>query len=571
MSWIKGLNINTIIQRLGNVWSRFSLSLICFYIATFILLYVVDSDDSIESLFSTMAALALAGLTTLVATIYVESRGLSGNKKWIAYAMSLLVPLIYWCVMPSNVHDSSACYGWFSLGLLTLSILGILLAPYLFSDKGHDAYITYCYKVLLRLAETVFFGFVLAASLSLALAAIDQLFGVSVKGHTFSRLFISIAGIFCTTYYLSIFPKSYTDIQQARSKALSIFGQYVLVPIIFIYALILYAYLAKVLGQSEWPQAWVKYLITWFLILGTCTYIFNQYTTKESITKIAKWYNRIFYWACIPVSILLLISVYREYSKDGITEEIYLLGVTAVWSLLLSLYMIIARRDDTRWIPISLGIAAIIAFFSPFNICKSIVHSQLGVVESKLTDAGLLSDGQLVAGSETQEIDNIAQNLYKLDDYKALNRLRSWDDKQLIKQEDMSVAGILNALNIQSNFNHRSEQIETLFIDNGVNNSYTVIGYEEMLALRNYIPEDSQRFAYLNANVLMIYKNGSVQHEFDMTQLLEGLHKETKEITLSDEQADIKIMINQMNVTKSGRKRNIQYLEGWVLYRSKLK
>lgn len=135
----------------------------------------------------------------------------------------------------------------------------------------------------------------------------------------------------------------------------------------------------------------------------------------------------------------------------------------------------------------------------------------------------------------------------------------------------MSVAGILDALNIQSNFNHRSEQIETLFIDNGVNNSYTVIGYEEMLALRNYIPEDSQRFAHLNANVLVIYKDGSVQHEFDMTQLLEGLHKETKEITLSDEQADIKIMINQMNVTKSGRKRNIQYLEGWVLYRSKLK
>ena len=107
---------------------------------------------------------------------------------------------------------------------------------------------------------------VLYIGLSLALLAVDKLFNAHINGKVYLRLLIIIAGLFNTWFFLSGVPKNVSDISEKiiYPKGLKVFTQFVLIPLISIYLVILYAYMFKIIFTWNIPKGWVSYLVLCF-------------------------------------------------------------------------------------------------------------------------------------------------------------------------------------------------------------------------------------------------------------------------------------------------------------------
>lgn len=570
MKWLRWLNLKNISASVQQVWSRFGLTLACCYVLTLFLLYYVDNDMDLEHLMRSILAIGLAVMTTWVAKVAIESHKLSSPINWIVYAVSLILPVVYWWGLPEFTHNTSICYGWITLGLYLVCALAIFVVPYFRNKGSDDAYVTYSYDVVLSLAQALFFGLVFWLSLSLALIALDKLFGIDVKGVAFYRLFISIAGFFCTTYFLSIFPKDYEHVQTDRGKGLQVLGSYVLAPVVWLYALILYAYIFKVLLDANGAEPWVKYLITWFLLLGLITYLFNQYTSQEQSNRIASWYSKTFFPISIPLSILLLYTMYTEYQSEGITEENYLLSMLATWMLCLAIYMTISRIDNNRWITRSLLAMVILAFFSPWNICRSVVNSQTDRLESMLTESGHISNGQLRSKEISTEINNISNTLDALHRYQELDRVRNWDKTGILEQDTLHTYDILKTLNITTTNGVADPRERSIYINNQWLQGIDISPYDSMYPLLSYVSEDDEVRAYMKDMTLYLPTENGGQKSYDLSSYIAAADEQTKQWIISDASSEIKIIINHMSIQKVDDQITSLNIDGFVLYKSKV-
>jgi hypothetical protein len=63
--------------------------------------------------------------------------------------------------------------------------------------------------------------------------------------------------------FLAGFPRDFSNPATISDypQGLKIMTQYVLLPLVTLYLLILYAYLAKVIFTAHWPSGWVAYLV----------------------------------------------------------------------------------------------------------------------------------------------------------------------------------------------------------------------------------------------------------------------------------------------------------------------
>ena len=96
---------------------------------------------------------------------------------------------------------------------------------------------------------------VLFAGIAAALAAIDNLLNIQVAGHAYSRLWIVIAFVFNTWFFLGGVPQDLNELEQRRDypRGLKVFSQFILIPLVAVYATILMVYFARILISGQWP------------------------------------------------------------------------------------------------------------------------------------------------------------------------------------------------------------------------------------------------------------------------------------------------------------------------------
>ena len=99
----------------------------------------------------------------------------------------------------------------------------------------------------------------LSATLALALAALDKLFGIDVDEKNYPRLWCLIAFVFNTWYFLGGVPRWLGELERTSEypQVLKVFSQFILVPLVLLYLLILTAYLGRVAITREWPSGWI--------------------------------------------------------------------------------------------------------------------------------------------------------------------------------------------------------------------------------------------------------------------------------------------------------------------------
>ncbi len=343
-----------------------------------------------------MMAANLGLVLTLSASLLTRSRELPAavSMRWkIAAAMLACAFAILLNPMerPSDV-----------MRFVLLSLAGHLLVAFSgFLRAGHlQGFWQFNKALFIRVSTGLLYTGVLYGGLAASIASVNFLFGVKFEWDTYSILWIWLAGIFNTLFFLAGVPRDFKalDDDQSYPAALKVFTQYVLVPLMSVYLLILLAYEVKIVLEWSLPKGNVSLLVMGYSVFGILA-ILLIFPIRDS--ERARWprvFGRSFYVLLLPLLVLLLVAIGARISRYGVTEPRYFLVVLAFWLAGVSVYALFSPTKIIKWIPVTLCLLAVLAAYGPQSAISMSLNSQqqrmrklLGERPSELRDDNIRS------------------------------------------------------------------------------------------------------------------------------------------------------------------------------------
>jgi hypothetical protein len=306
-------------------------------------------------------------------------------KALFRYGLSLLIgSLLFWFVFSFDVAISEVEIQQFFVLNIALHLL-VSFAGFLLIKYNQEEFWEFNKQLFLRIITAGFYSGVLFAGLALAIVAVKELFVLDLNEKVFGYLFVCIAGPFNTLFFLNGIPDIYNSkkpLVLSYPVGLKKFTQYVLLPLISLYLVILLCYEAKILISLSLPIGWVSYLVLVFAIVGILSFLLVLPIASSHGNLWIQTFNRWFYYLLIPLLGLLFWAIlYRIYSY-GFTHERYYVVLLSFWLAIVVGYFLIANNPKIKFIPISLCLAGFFSIWGPQSADSVSKTSQLNRFES---------------------------------------------------------------------------------------------------------------------------------------------------------------------------------------------
>jgi hypothetical protein len=334
----------------------------------------------------------LGMLLSLSMALYAERKKFSVSGKWISGIISVLLITVYFFTLPDHFEE-------FNFRQIALFIIGLhlLIAFVPFISKGEvNGFWQYNKSLFLRILASALYSSVFYIGLALALLAIENLFSVKIQSKWYEDLWVLVFGLFNTLFFFDGIPYGFENLGTKTDypKGLKIFTQYVLIPLIVVYFVILYAYIFKIIGTGKWPYGWVSYLVLAFAISGIFSLLLIYPVRQETQNKWMPVFSRFFYFALCPLIVMLFIAILRRINTYGITEERYYVFALAFWLAAITIYFIFSKSKNIKVIPISLCILVFGASFGPWGALAISLKSQTGRLLNLMRSNNLIDANQ---------------------------------------------------------------------------------------------------------------------------------------------------------------------------------
>jgi len=394
--------IENIFKEAFVTFKRFPIEILIAVVGSVSAIYLVDltydqHDYPIQNLLHT----CLVGLTfALSVSIYSERKKFDIKTKAILQAVVVALLVAYYFYLPQDelplVYIIRALALFIAFHLLVSFSAFVQRAELL-------GFWEFNKQLFVNILISGLYSGVLYVGLSLALVAIDNLFNANLDSKIYAYLFITLAGIFNTWFFLSKFPEDYENLEQNMEypKGLKLFTQYVLLPLVVIYLVILYFYEFKIILEWQLPMGWVSYLVIAFSIAGILALLLVYPLQYSDENKWVRVFTRSFYWALFPLIGLFFVAIVKRVAEYGITENRYFLILLAFWLLATSVYLLIDKLKNIKIIPISLAVIALFSIVGPWGAFSVSKYSQLSRLEKLLSENNLLKDGKIVPLKDT--------------------------------------------------------------------------------------------------------------------------------------------------------------------------
>ncbi|MBU0520313.1 DUF4153 domain-containing protein, partial [bacterium] len=395
---MKLLSIGQIGAEYGRTIQRFPLVILSAIVASIVAIILIEFEElpqpPIPYSILLASILALPLLTTL--TLTAEKSKLPIAKQWGLQALGVFLLIAYAFTVPTDLDSAPMIYLFrffaFAVGLC------LLFTVLSFRSKGQlNGFWQFNKIVVFRVILTGAFAAVLFAGLGLALAALDNLFGMNIPDQRYAELWILINGLFTVGYILAGIPDDLDALDSLPEypKALKVFAQYVLAPLVLVYFVILYAYIAKIIVTWNWPQGWVGRLILGFSAAGILALFvldpIKELMGQSWIKRTARWY----YIILIPLVVVLFLALWRRISEYGITEGRYLGLAIGIWLAVMAFYFIFSKTKSIKFVPASLCILTFTISFGSWGMFAVSERSQIARLQGLLASNEILVDGSV--------------------------------------------------------------------------------------------------------------------------------------------------------------------------------
>jgi len=391
--------MNTLLHRLLPIddlvktVKRFPLSVICaFFMFTLSILFVHDfidkDDDLLGRVFAVLGCLYFwFGISKLTAE--------SNNWPFIKY---LVISSVIGIAIALLLGISDLWY-MHLIFILPALLLGIMFAPYITSGDDTSFWFfnrTMWFGVVVSYAALIMF----AGGLSLAMFAIHTLFDVDIDEEIYADIWLFAAFILGPIYALSWVPKrfEYSDTDCQDPTGLRFIANWIFAPMVFVYLLILYAYFIKIIISGEVPNGYLSYMISGFAGAGIVTYLVAWPMRESGAIQLRLFYKIFFPALIIPVGFHFY-AIWERVSAYGITEQRYLLMLSALWFTILALGNI-RGKIPIKAIPMTLAMLLVFASFGPWGGVSLSGISQFSRLEKLLEKHNILQDGEIVKTEE---------------------------------------------------------------------------------------------------------------------------------------------------------------------------
>jgi hypothetical protein len=430
-------SVRLALQEAGQTLLRFPLVLLDAAIGTVAAVLLTDHEGPAQAtvLFKVLFA-AILGMPLLIALVLAaEKRGWSKGTSWSVQSLGILVLVAYATTIPANLEVAPKLE---VLRLLVLAVaLHLLVAVAPFTSKGETLGFWQFNKSLFFRALTAgLVTHVLYAGLALALAAMDNLFGLEIVEKRYAQLWMSLVGLVCTWFFLAGIPRilNETEYLAEYPKGLRMFTNYALLPLVLIYLTILTAYLAKILVSWEWPEGWVSKLILGFAVTGLFSYLllYPVVTSAEG-----GWLKRAPRWlfvALIPLVVMLFLALWRRVSEYGWTEDRYLAAAIGVWLVIIAGYFLFRKQKDIRFIPATLCAAALVLSYGPWSPFAVSERSQVNRLQNLLTRNSILVNGSVCKSGKdvpARDVREVSAVLDYVHEFHGFGRIQPWFSESL--------------------------------------------------------------------------------------------------------------------------------------------
>lgn len=376
--------------------------------------------------------------TMMIATVALTSVKLAGesanwSKAKYAAGVMMVLALIYLFIWQLLNQAFTVTYFIFALAAL----LSLMFAPYVQRQSDSDSVWYFNYQMGVGVFFAAFSALILGIGLLLIVASLGYLFEFKVPEKLFLDIWVVCWAGYFPLYILANIPKTFNFEQQHCEfpKGVKFIVNFILVPLMFAYMAILYAYFVKILLQGQLPRGNLGWMIICFGTIGITTKLL-AYPIRHSGTKLLTWFYQYYYHALMMPIILLFIAIGVRIEQFGLTEARYIVVMLGVWFSSVAIFAILKKdRFEIKMVPISLFLLALTASFGPWGMVEMSLNSQVKRFKSQLIEHKLLVDGQAVEAQEHIAFEQL-KALSSMADYLAkteqsLARIRPWFDTLL--------------------------------------------------------------------------------------------------------------------------------------------
>jgi Domain of unknown function (DUF4153) len=419
--------IEKLVPDISAVIARFPISvlvsvLLCGYI-NFISVgsYYADEGDVI-------AGSAAAFIASGAAHLFAEGRGFS----WVtSSALSLAAALLAAALGYFNVVLETSLLFLFA-GLIPL----LMISPYLHDNVRQGALWMFNLRFGLALLLSVVVAVLFAAGLSAIVESMNFLFNANLGYDLHERIWSTSAALVAPIYGLSLMPRDLDEEiniagqkETLLARGVSVLVNYVLVPVILVYAIILHAYAIKIASGQSLPKGQIGLIVTIFALGGTGAWLV-AWPWREEGTRLLRWFMRGWFWLTIVPAVLLGMAIWRRISDYGVTPDRYGIMLVAIWIAALTAYLAYRRnRADMRAILGGIAVLLLVGSMGPYGATGLTISSQVKRLTEIFASNGLFKDGKAVVAENKLSGEIINQGnsiLYTLRDAGGLDRLRPW-------------------------------------------------------------------------------------------------------------------------------------------------
>jgi hypothetical protein len=419
-------SIKLLIDEAGKSAKRFPLTLISATVGVSVAVYLIEHEGNVENIFPyinlmLVSALGLVGFFGIA--VYNEQAG--RNQTWkigLNLLGAAILAMIYFSLPDEEHTNMGQPYIRYAIYNIVAHLM-VSFAPFI--AKGMiNGFWNYNKMLFLRICLSVLYSGVVYVGIVLAMFALNVLFDADIEDETFGQLWVIVVGVFNTWFFVSGVNSNVNEHEENTTypSGLKTFSQYVLLPLLILYLVILYAYVIKIIGLWDWPKGIVSYLIVVVAVLGIFTLLllhpYRQSDKKDWISI----FSKVYYYALLPLTVTLFLAIGIRIGDYGITINRYLIVELGVWLVFVSGYFIIGRQN-IKVIPTSLAVMILFTSFGFWGMFSVSEKSQAGRLEQILCDKGILKEGKIqnepvlnVKNDTVYFLDNRDQNLALLSD-----------------------------------------------------------------------------------------------------------------------------------------------------------
>ncbi|MBF0315570.1 MAG: DUF4153 domain-containing protein [Oligoflexia bacterium] len=328
---------------------------------------------TLESTANHLAILCFGCFWFISSKLYFERKAILLRYYYLASISIFVLVAIYLYTLPMPKLL------WPGAFLCLASFALMMVAPFLHPRKDDEQLWPFHYRLCLQILYTTFTSMILVAGIIFLFKSVSYLFSISIRSELYQDIVVIILSLFAPVLAMNGLPLP-NQVEEYPSKRdsnfLRLLLEYIILPLLFFYTMMLYAYILKIIFDQSLPRGKCSYLVAYFGVSGIVTYLLSS-NAHTFYSKTILLFRRYFFAMLLPPLFLMIYATFYRINEYGFTEPRFVLTLACSWFLFIIFFSLFSRRTLGQFIFLSFIGLTVLSSLGPWSVANLSFWNQL--------------------------------------------------------------------------------------------------------------------------------------------------------------------------------------------------